>query len=65
VATTSGSEQRLADLAWLRRVRDRTDRDFAPPLDVGALASGVHMSAGRLSRERKRKRAYGEHPTPT
>ena len=39
--------QRLRDLALLRRVRDRIDRDYAQPLDVEALARGVHMSAGR------------------
>lgn len=53
-------EQRLADLAWLRRVRDRIDREFAQPLDVEALAVGAHMSAGHLSREFKK--AYGEPP---
>ncbi|MDP3892862.1 helix-turn-helix transcriptional regulator, partial [Nocardioides sp.] len=44
----------------LRRVRDRIDRDYAQPLDVEALARGVHVSAGHLSREFKR--AYGESP---
>jgi AraC-like DNA-binding protein len=52
--------QRLSDLAWLRRVRDRIDREYAQPLDVPALARGAHMSAGHLSREFKR--AYGESP---
>ena len=42
--------QRLSDLAWLRRVRDRIDREYAQPLDVEALARGAHMSAGHLSR---------------
>ncbi|MFE3493365.1 helix-turn-helix transcriptional regulator [Streptomyces sp. NPDC059175] len=51
---------RLRDLARLRRVRDRIDRDYAQPLDVEALARGVHMSAGHLSREFRR--AYGESP---
>jgi len=60
VASEPGSEQRLADLAWLRRVKDRIDRDFAQPLDVDELAAGVHMSAGHLSREFKK--AYGEPP---
>ena len=46
--------------AWLRRVRDRIDREYAQPLDVEALARGAHMSAGHLSREFKR--AYGESP---
>ncbi len=52
--------QRLSDLAWLRRVRDRIDREYAQPLDVEALARGAHMSAGHLSREFRR--AYGESP---
>jgi AraC-like DNA-binding protein len=51
-------KQQLSDLAWLRRVRDRIDREYAQPLDVEALARGAHMSAGHLSREFKR--AYGE-----
>ncbi|MFB4262736.1 helix-turn-helix transcriptional regulator [Nonomuraea sp. GTA35] len=50
----------LNDLARLRRVRDRIDREYAQPLDVEALARGVHMSAGHLSREFRR--AYGESP---
>ena len=59
---TSGpaSAQRLRDLARLRRVRDRIDREYAQPLDVEALARGAHMSAGHLSREFRR--AYGESP---
>ena len=52
--------QHLQDLARLRRVRDRMDRDYAQPLDVEALARGVHLSAGHLSREFRR--AYGESP---
>ena len=54
------AEQHLRDLARLRRVRDRIDRDYTQPLDVEALARGVHMSAGHLSREFRR--AYGESP---
>ena len=50
----------LRDLARLRRVRDRIDREYARPLDVEALARGVHMSAGHLSRQFKL--AYGESP---
>ncbi|HEY0690005.1 MAG TPA: helix-turn-helix transcriptional regulator [Kribbella sp.] len=50
----------LRDLARLRRVRDRIDREYAQPLDVEALACGVNMSAGHLSREFRR--AYGESP---
>lgn len=40
--------QRLRDLARLRRVRDRIDREYADPLDVQALARGVNLSAGHL-----------------
>jgi AraC-like DNA-binding protein len=60
VTTSSAEEQRLRDLKLLRRVKDRIDRDYAQPLDVEALAHGVHMSAGHLSREFKK--AYGEAP---
>jgi AraC-like DNA-binding protein len=52
--------QHLCDLARLRRVRDRIDREYAQPLDVEALARGAHMSAGHFSREFRR--AYGESP---
>ncbi len=52
--------QRVRDLALLRQVRDRIDREYAQPLDVASLARGVHMSAGHLSREFRR--AYGESP---
>ena len=59
---TSGpvEEQRLRDLKLLRTVRDRMDREYAQPLDVEALARGVNMSAGHLSRQFKS--AYGESP---
>ena len=60
MTTSATDEQRLQDLVLLRRVRDRIDREYAQPLDVEALARGVHMSAGHLSREFKR--AYGEPP---
>ncbi|MFJ6729089.1 helix-turn-helix transcriptional regulator [Streptomyces sp. NPDC091281] len=52
--------QQVRDLVLLRRVRDRIDREYAQPLDVEALARGVHMSAGHLSRAFRR--AYGESP---
>jgi uncharacterized membrane protein YebE (DUF533 family) len=35
-------QQRLSDLARLRRVRDRIDREYAQPLNVEALARGVN-----------------------
>ena len=50
----------LRDLALLRRVRDRIDRDYAQPLDLQALARGAYMSSGHLSRQFKL--AYGESP---
>ncbi|MEO5824195.1 MAG: helix-turn-helix transcriptional regulator [Vicinamibacteraceae bacterium] len=56
----SAEAERLRDLARLRRVRDRMDREYAEPLDVEALARGVNMSAGHLSRQFKL--AYGESP---
>lgn len=52
------ADTQLRDLARLRRVRDRIDRDYARPLDVEALASGIGMSAGHLSRQFRV--AYGE-----
>ena len=60
MATPSAAEQRLRDLARLRRVRDRIDREYAQPLDVEALARGANMSAGHLSREFRA--AFGESP---
>ena len=60
VTSRPTAQERLRDLARLRRVRDRIDRDYTQPLDVEALARGEHMSAGHLSREFKA--AYGESP---
>jgi AraC-like DNA-binding protein len=61
VATNgTAATQHLRDLARLRRVRDRIDREYARPLDVEALARGAYMSAGHLSREFRL--AYGESP---
>ena len=53
-------EQRVRDLRLLRQVRDRIDREYAQALDVEALARGVYMSAGHLSRQFRL--AYGESP---
>jgi len=60
VTSTPAAAQHLRDLALLRRVRDRIDREYAQPLDVEALARGAHMSAGHLSRQFRI--AYGESP---
>jgi AraC-like DNA-binding protein len=46
VTSRPAATQRLRDLARLRRVRDRIDREHAQPLDVEALARGVHMAVG-------------------
>lgn len=59
-ARADSRERRLADLARLRRVRDRIDREYAQPLDVDALARGASMSSGHLSREFRQ--AFGESP---
>ena len=60
MTSRAASRQHLRDLGLLRRVRDRIDREYAQPLDVEALARGVNMSAGHLSREFRL--AYGESP---
>ena len=60
MASRPAETQHLRDLALLRRVRDRIDREYAQPLDVEALARGVNMSAGHLSRQFRL--AYGESP---
>lgn len=60
VTEPADATSHLRDLARLRRVRDRMDREYAQPLDVEALARDAHMSAGHFSRQFKR--AYGESP---
>jgi AraC-like DNA-binding protein len=60
VTRRPAAAQHLSDLARLRRVRDRIDREYAQPLDVEALARGAHLSAGHLSRQFRL--AYGESP---
>ncbi len=60
MSSRAAAAQNLRDLARLRRVRDRIDREYAQALDVDALARGVHMSGGHLSRQFKL--AFGESP---
>jgi AraC-like DNA-binding protein len=60
VTSKPAASQHLRDLTWLRRVRDRIDREYAQSLNVEALARGAYMSAGHLSREFRL--AYGESP---
>lgn len=57
---TAVDDARLRELVLMRKVRDRIDREYARPLDVEALARGVHMSAGHLSR--RFRETYGESP---
>ncbi len=52
--------EELANLARLRRARDLMDREYASPLDVGALARAAFMSSGHFSRQFRA--AYGETP---
>ena len=52
--------EELADLAHLRRARDRIDRDYAQPLDVPAMARTALMSPAHFSR--KFRATYGETP---
>ena len=60
MTSTPAAAPNLSDLARLRRVRDRIDREYAQPLDVEALARHAHMSAGHFSRQFRL--AYGESP---
>jgi AraC-like DNA-binding protein len=60
VTSRPAEAQHLRDLALLRRVRDRIDREYAEPLDVEALARSAHMSPGHFSRQFRL--AYGESP---
>jgi AraC-like DNA-binding protein len=60
VSSKPAAAQHLRELARLRRVRDRIDREYAQPLDVEALARGAQMSAGHLSRQFRL--AFGESP---
>lgn len=61
VSTSPARRQaQLRELAQLRAVRDRIDRDFAQPLDVEQLARGIHVSAGHLSRRFRAE--FGESP---
>ena len=60
VTSTPAASAHLRDLARLRRVRDRIDRDYAEPLNVETLARDANMSAGHFSREFRS--AFGESP---
>ena len=48
------------EAARLRRAKDLVDREYAAPLDVGALARVAYLSPGHFIR--RFKEAYGETP---
>ncbi|MFE0133629.1 hypothetical protein ACFWY6_18980 [Streptomyces sp. NPDC059037] len=50
----------LTELARLRRIRDRIDRDYPQPLNIEALAREANMPPGHLSRQFHL--AYGQSP---
>jgi AraC-like DNA-binding protein len=52
--------EELANLAHLRRARDLMDREYARPLDVGAVARTALMSTAHFSRQFRE--TYGETP---
>jgi len=52
--------EELANLAHLRRARDRMDREYASALDVSGLARTALMSTAHFSRQFRA--AYGETP---
>lgn len=58
--SSAATRETPSDLVLLRRVRDRMDREHDRPLDVEALAAGVHLSAGHLSRRFREE--FGESP---
>ncbi len=60
MSSRPAAAQNLSDLARLRRVRDRIDREYDQPLNVEVLARDAHMSAGHFSRQFRL--AYGESP---
>jgi AraC-like DNA-binding protein len=60
VSSGPASARHLQDLARLRAIRDRIDREYAQPLDVESLACDAHMSAGHFCRQFRL--AYGESP---
>src|SRR6266540_5024001 len=64
VTSRPAAAQHLRDLARLRRVRDRIDREYAQPLDVEALARGAHMSAGHLQHSLHRTGRYAAQHLP-
>ena len=55
-APRTAQDQHLRDLATFRLAMDRTDREYAQPADVDALAHGVnlaHRSAAHRDHQRR------------
>jgi AraC-like DNA-binding protein len=52
--------EELANLAHIRRARDRIDREYSTPLEVPELARTALMSTAHFSRQFRA--AYGETP---
>jgi AraC-like DNA-binding protein len=55
-----GTTPRTEPLTFLRKARDRIDRDYAQPLDINVLAAEAHCS--RYHFMRSFQAAYGEPP---
>ncbi|QKV79383.1 helix-turn-helix transcriptional regulator [Amycolatopsis sp. Hca4] len=56
----AAAHHHLRELAVLRRVRDRIDREYASPLDVETLASTVDLPVAQFIR--RFRDAYGLSP---
>jgi AraC-like DNA-binding protein len=57
---SSSPPRELSDLVYLRRARDRIDREYAQPLEVAELARTALMSTAHFSR--RFRETYGETP---
>ena len=65
VTSSAVSAQHLRDLARLRRVRDRIDREYAQPLDVEALARGAAGCSSLGTFSSRFTELVGVPPAPT
>ncbi|WP_290061531.1 AraC family transcriptional regulator [Amycolatopsis solani] len=57
---TAAARKHFGELALLRRVRDRIDRECARPLDIEALARAADLSVAQFVR--RFQDAYGLSP---
>ncbi|WP_370961179.1 AraC family transcriptional regulator [Amycolatopsis sp. cg9] len=60
LSLAAAARKHLGELALLRRVRDRIDRECARPLDVEALARDAAMPVAQFVR--RFREAYGLSP---